>query len=302
MPLEVTRAIAPWVVFTDLDGSLLDARTYAVGPAREALALLAGHGVPVVFCSSKTASEQRSLRLELGLVHPPFIVENGAAVLVPASADLPVTDWPTAGHGLGERVRTLGRPATEVRAGIARAAAAAQLHVTGFADLSIRQVAELTGLDEPAAERAREREYSETLIDDFPPEAWLTLEKCLAAEGLCCRHGGRFRTVTGVEADKGIAVRVVAELCAAAAHQPVITVGLGDSANDEGMLRAVDRPYLLAKDDGTWAAIDIPNLRRLAKPGPRGWRDAILNLLADAAKSPPSIHSSPTRTMLPGPG
>jgi len=270
----------PWVVFTDLDGTLLDARTYEVGLARPALDLLAAQGVPVVFCSSKTAAEQRPLRLELGLTHTPFIVENGSAVYVPNSSGLSVTDWQPASNERCERVRVLGRPAAQVREGIARAAAGAGLKVTGYGDLAVRRVADLTGLSEDAAARARQRDYSETLVDEFPAEDWLTLDRFLRAEGLCRRHGGRFHTVTEAGADKGTAVRVVIELFAAAGHAPPLTVGLGDSANDEGMLMAVDRPYLLAKADGTWARIERPALRRMARPGPLGWYDAVLDLLA----------------------
>lgn len=280
MPPARVKTPPPWVVFTDLDGTLLDARTYEVGPARQALDRLAAHGVPVVFCSSKTAAEQHPLRIALGLTHTPFIVENGSAVFVPDSSGLSVADWSPASNDRRERVRILGRPAAAVRNGIARAAGAARLKVTGYGDLSLRQVAGLTGLKEDAAARARQRDYSETLVDAFPAEDWLKLDPFLEAEGLCRRHGGRFHTVTAAAADKGAAVRVVIELFTAAGHAPPLTVGLGDSANDESMLMVVDRPYLLAREDGTWARIDRPALRRMARPGPLGWHDAALDFFA----------------------
>lgn len=280
MPRVPAKLPPPWVVFTDLDGTLLDARTYEVGPARRGLELLAARGIPVVFCSSKTAAEQRPLRDELGLTRVPFIVENGSAVLVPESSGLPVTAGPFRPLGRGEWGCVLGRPAVAVRDGIGRAAAAAGLKLTGYHDLSVRAVAELTGLSEQAAEWAREREYSETLVDALPSNAWLKLDALLAAEGLCRRHGGRFHTVTGTAADKGAAVRVVLELFAKAGRGLPSTAGLGDSANDEGMLMAVDRPFLLAREDGTWARMERPGLRRMVRPGPSGWQDAVVELLA----------------------
>ncbi len=273
-------AAPPFVVFTDLDGTLLDAHTYDAGPARGALGLLAARGVPVIFCSSKTAAEQRPLRAALGLSHLPFIVENGAAVLVPATSGLPVADWPGDSACPTEHRRALGRSAEQVRAGIARAASAAGLSVTGYADLSVAAVAELTGLDPAAAARARQREFSETLVDRHRPEQWSALAATLRAEGLGLRHGGRFHTVTDLATDKGRAVRLVADLFGRQAGRAVATVGLGDSANDEGLLAAVDQPWLVARPDGAWTPLAIPGLRRVPHAGPAGWAEAIRQLLS----------------------
>lgn len=279
-PLIAAKPWPPLVVFTDLDGTLLDSRTYAVGPAREMLARLGTERIPVVFCSSKTAAEQRPLRRALGLEHTPYIVENGAAVFVPDSAGLGVTDWPrVAGHP-GERVRVLGQTFDAVRAGLARATARTGHPVAGYADLTVRQVADLTGLDDAAAARARQRDFSETLIDQCSPAEWSTLELALAAEGLTCRHGGRFHTVSGAESDKGRAARLVASLYSVALGQPVVTAGIGDSANDEGLLISVDHPYLVANHERSWAPLDIPGLVRTASAGPCGWNEAIQHVLA----------------------
>ena len=95
-----------------------------------------------------------------------------------------------------------------------------------------------------------------------------------------CRHGGRFRTVTGMESDKGRAARLVAGLYAVALGQRVVTAGIGDSANDEGLLTSADHPYLVARGAQTWAQLDIPGLVRTADAGPRGWNEAIQHLLA----------------------
>lgn len=267
------------VVFTDLDGTLLDARTYSAAPARGALARLAAAGVPVVFCSSKTAAEQRPLREELGLTQVPYIVENGAAIIVPAAAGLALGEGGIAGADEGERVWALGRPFAEVKAGLRRAAAAAGVKATGYAELTVAEIAARTGLDLPAAARARQRDYSETLVDTWPEAEWTKLAAALAAEGLQAAHGGRFRTVTSVNVDKGRAVRWLAERYAATG--PVVTAGLGDAANDASLLAAVDRPYLLASRDGGWAEIGVPGVRKIAAAGPAGWSEAIAELLGE---------------------
>jgi len=275
-----SNATPSLVVFTDLDGTLLDSRTYSADPARSTLANLAGRGIPVIFCSSKTAAEQRSLRYELGLDHLPYIVENGAAVLIPEKSNLPVEDWPRASGGHHERVRVFGQPFAEVKAGINRASSATGIRVTGYAELTVRRIAELTGLGDTAAARAQQRDYSETLVDFLPRQSWDLFDRALAGEGLRCRHGGRFRTVASADSDKGRAVRLVASLYTDFYRTPIETAGLGDSQNDEGLLLSVDHPYLLPRTDYEWTPMEIPKLRRVARTGPLGWTDAIADLLS----------------------
>ena len=67
------------VVITDLDGTLLDQRTYSYEPSLPAVARLRELKISLVLCSSKTAAEIIPLQRELGLKDP-FICESGGAV------------------------------------------------------------------------------------------------------------------------------------------------------------------------------------------------------------------------------
>ncbi len=53
------------IVFSDLDGTLLDHRTYDYTPALPALASLQEKQIPLVFCTSKTAAEIMPFRTEI---------------------------------------------------------------------------------------------------------------------------------------------------------------------------------------------------------------------------------------------
>ncbi|MDP2876998.1 MAG: HAD-IIB family hydrolase, partial [Holophaga sp.] len=64
------------ILFTDLDGTLLDESTYAFEPALPAIRALQERGIPIVFCTSKTFAETVALQEVLGITDP-FIVENG---------------------------------------------------------------------------------------------------------------------------------------------------------------------------------------------------------------------------------
>lgn len=70
------------LVFTDMDGTLLDHHTYSFDAAKPALDALEKKHIPVVPTTSKTFAEMKVLREQIGL-NGPFIIENGAAVYIP---------------------------------------------------------------------------------------------------------------------------------------------------------------------------------------------------------------------------
>jgi hydroxypyruvate reductase len=58
-------------------------------------------------------------------------------------------------------------------------------------------------------------------------------------------------------------------------------IGLGDSLNDLPLLRSVDVPVLVMHDDGSHdARIDIEGMAKTRLPGPAGWNESVLRLLA----------------------
>ena len=92
--------------------------------------------------------------------------------------------------------------------------------------------------------------------------------------------GRTLSAVTGSANDKGRAARLVAGLPAVALGQPVVIAGSGDSANDEGVLAAVNYPYLVARGGQSRANLAVPGFVRTPLPEPTGWIDAIHHLLA----------------------
>ena len=59
-----------FLVFTDLDGTLLDHDTYGWEAASPALAQCRERGIPIVLVSSKTRAEMDNLRRRMGLSMP----------------------------------------------------------------------------------------------------------------------------------------------------------------------------------------------------------------------------------------
>jgi mannosyl-3-phosphoglycerate phosphatase family protein len=254
-PDETDTGGAPAVVvFTDLDGTLLDHATYRPGPAEAALHRLQDAGVAVVFCSAKTAAEQRPLRRRLGVADP-FIVENGAAV-----------------HGLPRGPVVFGLSYQEIRGMLRQAAAAAGVRFRGYGDMSKAEISARTGLGRRSAALAARREHTETfVIEAGDIEA---LDDAAAARGLHIIRGARFFTAVG-DHDKGTAVRWLLDHWGGSSR----SIGIGDYVNDYDMLAAVDEPMIVQRPDGTWADLDMPGTVRLEGIGPAGWclgADALL--------------------------
>ncbi len=262
------------LVFSDLDGTLLDLETYSCEEARPAVELLRTRGIPLVLCSSKTRAEIEHHRRELGL-DSPFIVENGSAIFIPEGClD---QGGPPGGSRQGRSVIELGLGVGEVRVRLAGLLGELGLDLRGYADLSPPEIRRRTGLDEEGVRRASQREYSETLVQEsFNPEALDCLRNALASRGLSGVAGSRFFTVTGQGADKGRATRLVRSLYRL--QDPSLTsIGFGDGPNDSPMLAEVDLPYLVQKPDGTWAGMEteIARLVRVDGVGPAGFRKVI---------------------------
>jgi mannosyl-3-phosphoglycerate phosphatase len=259
------------LVFTDLDGTLLDEDTYDWSAAREALAALADRRVPVVLCSSKTRAEMRPLARILG-IDAPLIVENGGAVVsrtMPPDARWRLDD--------DEWLLELGTPRPALLRALAEIAEETGAQVKGFARFSTEEVSRLTGLSAAAAALASQRQYDEPFLVEKDEIA--RVAAAAQRRGLRVTRGGRFHHLTG-PVDKGRAVKEARALYAA--DSPPATLGLGDSANDLPFLAAVDRPLVIPRPGGRIdpdLAASLPAAERAPAPGPAGWNAAVLAVL-----------------------
>ena len=275
---------ADLIVFTDLDGTLLDHDTYGWEPAAEALERCRELGVPVVMVSSKTRAEMERLRAGLRLDWP-FVPENGGGIAFPP--DCPQAPPPEAlpgGEGghvlhLGVRYGVVTRALRQIREELGRP------DLRGFSDMGVEEIARLTGLPLEDAKRSARREYDEPFVMNAPGEAELDrLERTARKRGLQVTAGGRFLHLFG-GCDKGKAVSLLTEWFRR--ERPgARTVGLGDSPNDLPMLRRVDEPVLV-RSSPSWEemAEALPGIRVSDRPGPDGWNRAVLDLLATSVNA-----------------
>ncbi|MBI9076392.1 MAG: HAD-IIB family hydrolase [Desulfatibacillum sp.] len=259
------------VIFTDLDGTLLDHHTYAWDKAMPALEKCKEANAPVVLVSSKTRAEMEPLQRELGLTDP-FIVENGGGVFFPLKGSLP----PPAGleQDGGFLKMSLGVPYPALCKALDEVAGVLELKAKGFFKMSVSDIAELTGLSMQEAEKASKRDFDEPfVIDDSTPADDALLRAEFRKRGLELSIGGRFYHVHG-KADKATALDKVVAWYKTNGFQ-VISVALGDSQNDFSMLRRADYAYYLGK--GPAPVEQVPRVIQAPEPGPSGWNRVILD-------------------------
>ncbi|MBR9763498.1 MAG: HAD hydrolase family protein [Rhodobacteraceae bacterium] len=249
----------PFMVFTDLDGTLLDHESYSYAAALPALAQLRARNVPVVLASSKTGPEIHALREELRLSASPAIVENGAGLLMPREAP-----------------PEQGETYLRLRAALDRIDPDLRRCFRGFGDLGPEGVVEDAGLPYEKARLACQRAYSEPGLWDGDAEQKRAFLTALTDHGITARRGGRYLTLSfgGTKADR------MDEAAALFDNPP--RIALGDAPNDREMLEHADIGVIIANPHGA----PLPELSgeregailRSQKIGPAGWNEMMLKL------------------------
>jgi mannosyl-3-phosphoglycerate phosphatase len=268
------------IVFTDVDGTLLDQNSHRYQASLPALRKLQSLKMPVILCSSKTRAEVEPVWRELALEEP-YIFENGGAICLTAGY-FPFDVQGARSDGKLNIVE-LGSRSDELRAGLAEAARRLHIRVRSFGAINAKDIVELTGLTRQQVQAAAQREYDEPFLIDEPNRESM-LATALRMKGFTVTRGERFFHLTR-GSDKGKAARLLTELYRRDGGSWV-PVGLGNSANDLALLLAVERPILIRNPDRSWDSTitqSIPGIRKTMSIGPEGWAESVEKLLAEIA-------------------
>jgi mannosyl-3-phosphoglycerate phosphatase family protein len=267
------------IIFTDLDGTLLDYHTYSFAAAAPALKLIEEQRIPFVLCSSKTRAEIEYWREKLNNAHP-FIAENGGGIFIPPtyfSANDPQSSRLRVESADGYAVLVLGTPYTILRETMEELRRDG-FEVRGFGDMDVVRIAEITDLPLEEAELAQRREFDEPFVFSGEGTGLEALTTAIQEKGLQCIAGGRLFHLIG-DNDKGKAVEILINLYRKK-FGAITTLALGDSPNDLPMLERVDYPILVQNRRGKYdQRIALPNLIKADGIGPAGWAKAVLQFI-----------------------
>ena len=252
-----------WVV-TDVDGTLMD-HSYDLTPAKETIKKLQKISIPVILCTSKTASEVKVIRRELNLTDP-YIVENGAAIYGESLKKV---------NGkiiLGKEYKYLEEILNFISKEI-------NYKLIPLNNLTDQEATELTGLKGNALNLMRDRHWSMPFLN--PPEF---LEDKI---NISCKKfkvdifkGNRMSHLLSIKSNKGKAINALKNY---SNNQNIQIIGLGDSPNDLPLLLNSDIKIVIPGIDG-------PNLKLLdqlkdleftlaSEPNGYGWKNEINKLI-----------------------
>lgn len=250
------------IIFTDLDGTLLDAKTYSFDVALPALQILKEEKIPLIICSSKTQKEIEYYRKRLDNWHP-FISENGGGVFIPEEG----YSFQRIILGLIFHYVILPYPPFP--------------YSGGFAEAKVKGGMEDFHMNIDEAKMAKKRDFDEPFVFDGSKTDEQRLLEAIIAKGFNYTQG-RFFHILG-DNDKGKAVSILIDLYKRKFGE-IVTIAIGDSPNDIPMLKRVDYPVIVQKPDRSYdPGINIPNLTRAKGIGQDGWNKTISGLVLNTS-------------------
>lgn len=283
-PLDPNASL---LVFSDLDGTLLDHHSYSYDAAKPALLHLFGQNIPLILNTSKTFTETLTIQDEFGGFHP-FVVENGAVIAIPENYFNQIPEYDTSitdDQGRSFFIKQLGMDYSNILRHLNRLRREFGFKFRGFGDMSDEEVATHTGLSIAKAADSRKRLASEPLLWEDQPQRLSEFIQELAALKLTLIQGGRFWHVKSAS-DKADAMQWLHRQYQQ--QQPkanFINVALGDSPNDQTMLEKADIAVVIAGLGGHRIELNgAANQFYTALTGPWGWERAIHQILLTYSK------------------
>ena len=266
------------VIYTDLDGTLLDHHTYAFDEALETIKALKDRGIPIIPCTSKTRAETVGLMQAMG-IDGPMIIENGAAIWVPQGWGL---ERPTGSDSDADAwCHSFGPSRGMIRRQLAILSIEWGNRYQSLCDLSDKQVAAVTGLDLDGAARAKQREHCETLIWLGTPADRTAFAEQIETLDMRCVQGGRFVHVLASGGKAEAVSWLHHKICRERpGFDGAISVSAGDAENDVEMLEVTDLALLVRSPVN-----EPPTVRRQGglvisdTEGPAGWAEGIEALI-----------------------
>lgn len=270
---NIRAAAVHTLIFTDLDGTLLDDRYDLVGAA-SALDAVVRMGAIAIPVTSKTRRECEALNA-LRRFKTPLIFENGSGIC-----------W----HGMGGEqsgndVEIKGPGYKALCERLRKVRVNGQFHFRGFNEMCPEELSSRTGLSPQMARLALAREATEPLVWEDTQSSLRAFTEYVSMFHLDLLEGGRFLHVMP-QTDKGAAAARVAARWEACSGRRVETLGCGDSPNDLALLTYTDSCILFPRPDGSY--LDIPERTCCKAPvaGHETWLAAVEQYLRKKAGRP----------------
>ncbi|UOD35525.1 HAD-IIB family hydrolase [Deferribacteraceae bacterium V6Fe1] len=250
-----------YLIFTDLDGTLLDHFTYSFKEAIPCIDIIKTKNIPLAFITSKTKVEVEKIisQVDYDIV---FSVENGAAVYFFDKLKI---------HNkvFGEKLEKIIQFYEKVKK---------RYNLLSVFEISEEKLSEMVNLSVEKIRLLKEREFSVPFIIKVNNNLQ-QLEAEAASSGFKILKGGRFYHLVSKNQDKGVALNYIKNILG----KNCKCIGLGDSGNDYDLLSNVDIPIIIKKYDDSYdeKLLDIKGAIKSRFVGPKGWCDSLIKFLKE---------------------
>ena len=251
------------LIFTDLDGSLLDKETFKFDVIKDYFKELVRNGIIIIPNSSKTEAELLDFN-EQNNLDLSFIADNGSSIhrLNKIHQNLP------------DKI-IISRTKDEIR-NIYEENISLDFKnkITHILELEIEKQQKILELPLDKVKLAIKRDHSLPIKFNGTEIEKNEFTKILKNSGLTIQTGGRIMNVCD-NVNKSIAMSKALQLIRKQLDDEIITIGVGDNENDIEMIKQTNYPCLVKNDNFNSSLINIDNLIKSSQLSPLGWADVI---------------------------
>ena len=251
------------IIFTDLDGSLLNKDTFMFDEIEDYFRELISKGIKIIPNSSKTEAELSDLNKQYNL-DLSFIAENGSSIY---GLNLIHKNLP-------ERI-SLSRSTDQIyKVYSENIPSDLKQKITFILKLKLKEQKEIFGLPLNKMMLAIKRDHTIPIQFNGNENEKNEFIKIMNNSGLTIQTGGRIMNICD-NTNKSKAMLKTIELIKEEMNDEIITIGVGDNQNDIDMLKEADYSCLVKNDNFDSSLINIDNLIKSSEPSPKGWADVI---------------------------
>ena len=251
------------IIFTDLDGCLLDKQTFKYDIIENYFKELILEGIIIVLNSSKTEAElidfNKNNNLDLC-----FISENGSSIHKLNTINKKFPSKIPLSRSYDDIYKIYNENLSlEIKR-----------KITPILKLKAMDQQKILGLPLDKLPLALKRMHTIPIQFNGSEIEKNNFTKYIHQLGLSVQSGGRILNI-GDNTNKFIAMSKILDIISNEIDDEIVTIGVGDNQNDIEMLKHTDYPCLVKNDNFNSSFLNIENLIKSVEPSPKGWADVI---------------------------
>ena len=265
-----------YLIFTDLDGTLLDHENYSYGNNKKLISSIISKQNEIIINTSKTFSECKYLLKELNLINMPFSTENGAVLYFPKNRFKKIKN--SSDFGIYWKIRIAKLSSKSWYKFLLNKQKIFKFLIAK--DLPSNVLKKYTNLMNTS--KMLNREASQIILWEDSLLNFKKFKNDLKSEknGVLIQ-GSRFMQISSI-CNKRIAKKLISHIYDIQFHDTYFKniIALGDSKNDIDMLNSAKYACLIKNPSGVFPKLrsNKKNIYKSSMLAPNGWSQLIIKL------------------------